>query len=105
MDTRAAVERYVFIKLLDEHATAEARAEICAEAERAIRAVPGVLALRVGTPADHHARSAWDLSLAVSFASLEDVERYRDHPEHRRFVDEVVKPRLAVIKAWNMELQ
>ncbi len=101
----AMVERYAFIKLTDEYATETGRAEVASEAERALTEIPGVAELRVGVPADDHARAAWDLSLALRFASASDAEAYRQHPRHREFVDAFLAPRLAVIKAWNMALR
>lgn len=105
MSASEQIERYVFIKMVDEHASPEGREEVAAEAERVIASLPGVRELRVGTPADDHARAAWDLSLCVRFSSLEDAEAYRVHPEHRAFVDDFLRPRLAVIKAWNMAVR
>ena len=98
------IERYVFIKLNDEHATAGGRDEVAAMAERVLPRLPGVVSVRIATPADAHAAGAWDLSLAVDFATVADADAYRAHPDHRRFVDEFLAPRLAVIKAWNMAL-
>ena len=39
----------------------------------------------------------------VRVISLEDVDPYREHPVHRSYVDDFLKPRLAVLKAWNFE--
>ena len=95
------IDRYVFIKLADPHATQAGRAEVAREAGK-LTGIPGVREVRAGAPADAHAEAAWDVSLCVSFASLEDAESYRAHPVHRAFVDEFLAPRLVVIKAWNM---
>ena len=96
------IERYVFIKLAEGRSTPDGRAEVVAEAERVLPGLPGVVSVRIGTPADEHAQRAWDVSLVLEFSSLEDEGAYRAHPEHRRFVDEFLAPRMAVIKAWNM---
>lgn len=95
------VERYVFIKLDDEHATDEGRAEVAEHARRALRNLDGVTAVTVGVPADEPAIRSWDLSIVVRFAKLADIDTYRVHPDHRAFVDEFLAPRMAVIKAWN----
>jgi hypothetical protein len=98
------IERYVFIKLREELADDDGRAEVAAEAERVITALPGVVSLRVGRPADGHAARAWDVSLVVAFAHLDAVAAYRDHPDHRRFVDGFLAPRIEVLKAWSMDV-
>jgi hypothetical protein len=95
------VERYVFIRLQEQYQTAEARAEVVRETLRALPELPGVLDLRVGTPADDSCQSSWDVSLVVRFASLDDIEAYRVHSAHRAYVDVFLKPRMAGIKAWN----
>jgi hypothetical protein len=99
------IERYVFIKLRDEHATDAGRAEVVAEAERLFPGLPGVVSVRVGLPADARAAKAWDVSLVVEFARRDEVAAYQDHPDHRRFVDAFLAPRVAVIKAWSMDVK
>lgn len=98
------IERYIFVKLDDAHATDEGRAEVVERSRSVIAALPGVAAVVVGTPADDRSAKAWDISIAVRFASAEDIEPYRVHPDHRAFVDEFLKPRMAAIKAWNFDL-
>ena len=99
------IERYVFIKLREDHSSPAGRAEVVAEAERALSELPGVISMTAGLPADDHARAAWDVSLALRFSTLADADAYRHHPDHRRFVDDFLAPRLAVIKAWSMQLR
>ena len=96
------IERYVFVRLKPEHATELSRGEVRARTA-ALAKIPGVTAVAVGTPADSAARSAWDLSLCVRFASLADVERYLEHPLHVAYWG-FLEPRVQVIKAWNFEL-
>jgi hypothetical protein len=98
------IDRYVFVKLTDAHASATGRAEIAAHTRAALAGVPGVERLTVGTPADEAAVKSWDLSIVVRFRRLEDVEPYQRHPDHRRYVDEYLAPRMQVIKAWNFEV-
>ncbi|RMH36529.1 MAG: Dabb family protein [Deltaproteobacteria bacterium] len=98
------IERYVFIKLSDAHATDAGRAEVIAKTRDALAAIPGVQGVTVGAPADEASRASWDVSIAVRFARLEDVATYRDHPAHRAYVDEFLAPRAEVIKAWNFEV-
>ena len=93
------IDRYVFVRLNKEHAAE--REEVAAHTARILATLPGVVQVTTGTPADEHADAAWDVSIVVRFASIDDVEPYRVHPEHRRYVDEYLAPRMDVIKAWN----
>jgi len=68
-------------------------------------ALPGVVAVAVGTPCGDRSATGWDLSIAVRFAAEADIEPYRVHPDHRAYVDEFLKPRMEKIKAWNFELK
>ena len=97
----AMIERHHYFRLKESHATPEGRADTAQRTQVALAGLPGVLAVTVGTPADDHAEAAWDLAVTVCFASLEDIEAYRAHPDHRRFVDEVLGPRIDVKKIWN----
>ena len=38
------------------------------------------------------------------YISMADIEPYRVHPDHRAYVDEFLKPRMEIIKAWNFEV-
>ncbi len=97
------IERVVLFKLKDEYANDEARAEIAARSREILGALPGVQALSIGVPADAPSEKSWDLSIIVRFDSLEAIERYRVHPDHRAYVDEYMRPRMEVIKAWNFK--
>jgi hypothetical protein len=99
----AMVERYVFLRLKKEHAGE--RDKVMHEARRALEQIPRVLGFVVGAPADDHARAAWDISIRVRFETIWDVDAYRVHPAHRRFVDEFLAPRLDVVKAWNFVVE
>ncbi|ACY16760.1 Dabb family protein [Haliangium ochraceum] len=96
------IERYVFIRLKKEHA--RERSLVIEEARRVLGVVPRIVTFSVGAPVDEHAEAAWDVSIRVRFASKYDIESYRTHPAHRRFVDDFLKPRLDVIKAWNFHI-
>ena len=98
------IERVVLIKFTDEYATDAARAEIATAARRAFAGIPGVQSFSIGVPIDEHAIRSWDLSITVRFNTLSDVAPYRDDPLHRAFIDDYLKPRLEVIKAWNFEI-
>ena len=97
------VERYVFVRLKPEHATPHGRGEVCARST-ALASIPGVISVTIGPPADAGARSAWDVSLVVRFASLAAVEQYLEHPGHAAYYEGFLEPRVQVIKAWNFEI-
>lgn len=96
------IERIVLVKLLDEEV--QRRLEIADHSREVLRLIPGVEDVHVGLAADTPSAEAWDLSLVLRFGSLEDVEAYRIHPDHRAYVDCFLKPRMAAIKAWNFEV-
>lgn len=99
------VERIAILKLLPPHATPEGRAEVARLALEALRPLPGVVSLTVGVPADEASLASWDVVVSVRCATHADLEAYRAHPVHRRFVDEVVVPRTQVRKAWSFEVE
>lgn len=98
------IERIVLIKLNQEHAHDAGRAEVAARSREVLSALPDVIEVAVGVPADAPSLKSWDLSLTLRFESLEAVEAYRVHPAHRAYVDEFLKPRLLLIKAWNFDI-
>jgi len=95
------IERYVFLRFNETHATPEGRAEAAARSREILPTIPGVKTVRVGTPADDSSEGKWDLVLAIGFDALEDVEPYVVHPIHTTFVNDFLKPRVIVRKAWN----
>jgi stress responsive alpha/beta barrel protein len=99
------IERVVLLKLKPEHATPTARAAIARRALEALRPIPGVVAVSAGAPADEAAEKSWDVIITTRFATLAAADAYRDHPAHRRFVDDEVEPRCQVRKVWNFETE
>jgi hypothetical protein len=95
------IERIVLIKVKAEYCTDAAREEIAAHSLAALEGLPGVGHVHVGVPADEASEKSWDLSIVIHFDSLRAVEQFRTNPEHRRYVDEYLRPRMEVIKAWN----
>ena len=98
------VERYVFLKLTDAHATPAGRAAVRDEVHRVFPGLPGVRGVRVGLPADEGAASAWDVVLIVSFDRVQDIPAYVVAPAHVAFVETFLSPRVAMKKAWNFEV-
>ena len=64
------------------------------------RTIDRVIGVEVGVPADP-AAEVWDVSLAVRFERLDDVEPYRVDPIHRAYVDDYLASKAKVVKAWN----
>jgi len=95
--------RTVLVKLREEWAHDEGRAELSMVGARALAAVPGVVSARSLLPADDAARASWDVMFEVEFNDLEDVEVYRVHPDHIRFLEEHLNPKAEVKKVWNWE--
>ena len=95
------IRRFVFFRFAEAYRGAEHMAEALRRTHRVLREVPGVSSYEIGTPADPQAMAAWDMSITVTFADLPSVKAYIVHPLHRSYVDDFIKPRLEVLKAWN----
>ena len=98
------IERIVLFKLTDEWATDQRRREVAAHSREVLAKVPGVRSLSVGVPADEPSERSWDLSIVLRFDSRDDIDSYRVHPHHRAYVDEYMKPKMEVVKAWNFDV-
>jgi len=98
------IQRIVLLKLDEEHATDSGRALVAARSREVLTVLPGVVKVDVGIPADASSRESWDISLVLKFESADDLEPFRVHPDHRSYVDDFLKPKLALIKAWNFEI-
>jgi len=98
------IQRIVLIKLDEENATEANRRTVAEHSRKILAAVPGVLRVDVGMPADDASAQNWDISLVLRFASFDDLEPFRVDPEHRSYVDDFLKPKLATIRAWNFEI-
>ena len=95
------VERHVYLKFADEFSSDDAIAEVIERTPVMLAPVPQVLRLRVGRPVDERSAAAWDLVLVIELTSADEVDEYREHPAHRSYYLDYLKPRLGVIKAWN----
>jgi len=98
------IQRIVLIKLTDDHATPANRRTLVEHTQAVLTALPGVRNVTVGTPSDDKSQQSWDVGITLHFDDMESLEQYRVHPTHRRYVDEFLKPQMAVIKAWNFEV-
>jgi hypothetical protein len=91
------VQRFCFVKLLDDEVSG--RAEL-AEKLRAELADAGADAV-VGTPADDSA-ARWDLSIVITAASLDAWKALAGQPA-MTFVFDELAARAAVVKAWTFQ--
>jgi antibiotic biosynthesis monooxygenase (ABM) superfamily enzyme len=98
------IERIVLLKLQEEFATEEALAELVERSRDILPKLPGVVECSVGLAADEKSGDQWHISLVVRFASLDDLPPFADHPDHRSYVDDFIRPRLASIAAYNFEV-
>ncbi len=98
-------ERFVYLKLKEEWGTGEGLALVVKESARVLPSIPGVVSCRSGQPADAHAAKGWDLCLILSFASLDDIESYRVHPDHVDFLENFLGPKVEAKRVWNFEMQ
>lgn len=97
------IERVHLLKLKPEHANPRSRREIVDRTLAVLGGLPGVLGVTAGVPADPETEKSWDVLIVVRFGDVADIEPYRGHPEHRRFVDEFLSPLVDVKKGWNFE--
>jgi len=97
----ARVERIVFIKWNDDDADLHARR--AGRAHEVLAALPDVREFRVLRGVDEKSRKDWDLCLRLAFDDATAVSRFVDDPRHRSWVDDELRPKLAVIKAWNFD--
>ena len=78
--------KHIVLWTLHEQAEGRTKAENAAKAKRELEAlngrIEGLLGLEVGIDLLHTDSSA-DLSLLATFASLEALEAYQRHPEHK----------------------
>ena len=95
------IERIVLVKLKDEHTTADRLGEIASHCREVMTGVTGVTSVSIGTPADEASAGSWDLCFVVRLDSIDDVGPYAADPAHRELVDEYLKPRWEIVKAWN----
>ena len=95
------IRRFVFFRFLKPYRTKEAMAEIISRSHAVLDGSADVVSYEIGTAADPKSLAAWDVSITATFVDHQSLEAYIAHPTHRAYVDEFIKPRLEVIKAWN----
>jgi len=97
------IERTVLVKLKESFASEDSRREVACHSQEVLARVPGVTGVAIAVAADETTAGSWDLVITVRFAALEDVPIYRAHPVHRTYVDDYLRPRAEILKAWNFK--
>ena len=98
------IERIVLLQMKEELSSGEALEEVAQRSREVLPALPGVLACHVGLAADERTAAAWHIALVLRFASADDIPPYAAHPDHRAYVDDYLRPKLASIAAFNFEV-
>ncbi len=97
------ITRIVLLKLAEPVRTPDGRHDVAAHSRVVLERLPGVTGVEVATAADDATADSWDVALTIRFGSLDHVEPYRVHPDHRTYVDEYLRPRCAELAAFNFE--
>jgi hypothetical protein len=98
------IQRIVLLKLIPEYGNVADREQVAGHSIEVLGAVPGVLEIRAGAPADTKTGGDWDVVLTLRFSDMDAVEAYRAHPIHRKYVDVYLRPMLDKIRVWNFSL-
>ncbi len=67
-------------------------AELLEQARKLLAPIPGVRNLRLGRGLGKKAEVDYPYALVMEFEDEKTLESYQVHPDHRRFVREVVDP-------------
>jgi hypothetical protein len=97
------IDRYTFVRLADEHATTEGRAAALDAVRAGLAALPGLMRLTCGTPADDSA-ARWDLSIVARFETLPDLAIAMTSPAWATIIDEWLPARAVVVKSWSFDV-
>ena len=97
------IQRVVMVRLDPRYRTLEDVARIVANTEDVLSRCPDVRSVSAAAAADARSRREWDFVILVQLDDLAAVERYRDDPIHRKYVDVFLKPMMDKIRVWNFE--
>ena len=86
--------RHVVLFRWAEGTTTSQREEVAIRLAELATKVPGIVALRFGADAGVNP-DTFEFALVADFADRDGYLGYRDHPEHRAFVTEVINPIVA----------
>jgi len=98
------IQRIVLFKFEDPLTDAAQRVHTASRTRAVFEKLAHVVDVSVGTPADNECEKSWDMALTVRFDSMADFQAYAVDPDHRAYVDGVLKPNVVVMKAWNFEI-
>jgi hypothetical protein len=73
--------------------TQEQIAEVLASGKRALQAIPTVITIVIGNVLQED--SEFRYGLLTTFRSREGLEAYRNHPDHRKWLEDVLRPAIA----------
>ena len=96
--------RTVFVKLHDEWSSNRGRTSVIAHTRKTLQSIPECTEIMVGSPADGHSTAAWDLCIQLRFNTIKAANEYTNHSSHRAYIDEYLKPKMVVLKAWNFSV-
>lgn len=94
---------HVVLCWLETPGDAEARERIV-EASKSFAELPGVVSVKAGPslPSDRAiVDSSFDVAVVLVFDDRQALATYLEHPEHRRALDEVLKPLVAKIAIYD----
>lgn len=97
------IDRYTFVRLDGAHATPDGRAEAAAALRERLGALPGLVQLTIGTPADDSA-ARWDLSIVARFATLDALHAALAGPIWTDAIDGWLAARAVVVKSWSFDV-
>lgn len=83
--------------------SAEEAPRILGELERIGNSIPSIASFRAGPDVGENAGN-FDIAACVDFENLDAYRKYRDHPEHVRFFEEVMRPHLDARSAVQFEI-
>lgn len=91
------IDRIILFKLLE----GTEKAQVVDQLKRELGALPGLVELRVGLPADAASAKSWDVSCVLRFRDQTDHDSALSSSAFTACLDESLAPRSAVIKAWS----
>lgn len=93
------VERIMLFKLNDP----ATRDEVAAMTDTALSKIADIEELSVGVPADAASEKSWDLSIVIGVNNLPLLDTVLESRAFTTYLDDTMKGRYAVLKAWTFE--
>jgi hypothetical protein len=89
---------HIVIAWLKQPGDQAARQRVIDASKQRLRTIPGVVSVTSGTPIPSTrpvVDSSFDVSIIITFRSVEDLNRYPKNPTHQQMVAELIKPLVA----------